>query len=249
MTARTQPIIPKKFPFIHVALSHIVVMFCTILFFEDEKFIQTGKLNSPITLLLIVGELIRWGLSKYVFGLDASNKDFTIFGSRQTSTKNVSIVTHVKRLGKLFGLLVIFVAVFIVACILLGAPYHQKYEETLALSLLLTSLTMFPIALYLGPTKTVQYLIYDAFELNSSHDIWHLEMLQCNAIGTLFGAWAGSIVAPLDWDRPWQAYPIPNVFGALVGFTLANIGKFLTSIQQMSDQTDITTITTDKKIA
>lgn len=151
MVAQNKPLIPKKFPFVHVVLSHFIVMFCTICFFEDEQFIQTGKLHSPITLILIVGELLRWGISKYAFGLDASNKDFTISGgSRQSSTKNLSIVTHVKKLCKLCGLLVIFVAAFIVVCILLGAPYHQNYEETLALAVLLTSLIILPIGLFLG---------------------------------------------------------------------------------------------------
>lgn len=250
MVARNKPLIPKKFPFVHVVLSHFIVMFCTICFFEDEQFVQTGKLHSPITLILIVGELLRWGISKYAFGLDASNKDFSISGSRQSSTKNVSVLTHIKKLCKLCGLLVIFVAVFIVACVLLGAPYHQSYEETLALSVLLTSLTILPIGLFLGPSKTVQYLFYDAFELNSAHDVWQLELLQYNAFGTLVGAWAGSVVAPLDWDRPWQAYPIPNVVGAVLGFSFANIHTFLTSIVQISDRVvDLSTITSDKKTA
>lgn len=250
MVARNKPIIPIKFPFFNVVLSHFIVMFCTICFFEDEQFIQTGKIHSPITLILIVGELLRWGISKYAFGLDASNKDYSISGARQSSIKNVSIVTHIKKLCKLCGLLAIFVAIFIAACILLGAPYHQNYEETLALSVLLTSLTILPIGLFLGPSKTVQYLFYDSFELSSAFDVWQLDLLQYNAFGTLVGAWAGSIVSPLDWDRPWQAYPIPNVVGAVLGFSFANIHTFLSSIVQISDRMiDLSLITNEKKVA
>lgn len=248
MVARNKPMIPKKFPFLHVVLSHFTVMFCTIRFFEDEKFERTGKLNSSILFILIVGELLRWGISKYMFGLDASNKEYSISGSRLVSPKHVSIITHVKNVLKLFALLVIFVVIYCIVCVLMGASYHGYYEETLALSLLLTTLTILPIALFLGATKTIQYLCYDTFELSSTFEIWQLKLLQYNAFGTLIGAWSGSIVTPLDWDRLWQSYPIPNIVGAVLGFTFANIHTFLTSIVQTCDRMiDISLINNDKK--
>lgn len=248
MVARNKAMIPIKFPLVHLVLSHLIVMFCTISFFEDEKFVRTGKLHSPITLILIAGETLRWGISKYVFGLDASSKDYSMSGTRATSTKNVSIVANIKKICKLGALVMIFVSIFVVICFLMGASYHQNYEETLALSVLLTSLTIFPIGLFLGPSKTVHYLFYDSFELTSSFDIWQLELLQYNAFGTLVGAWAGSIVAPLDWDTAWQVYPIPNVVGAVLGFSFANIHTFLSSIVQISDRKiDLSLITNDKK--
>lgn len=249
MLSKNKGIIPVKFPFVHVILSHFTVMFCTISFFEDELFIRTGKLESSIIYILIAGELLRWSISKYVFGLDASNKDYSISGgARSTSPRHITIGTHIKNCCKLAALLAIFVAVYFIVCIILGAPYHTKYEGTLALSLILTSLTILPIGLFLGPSKTIQYLFYDTFELYSSFDIWQLELLQYNAFGTLVGAWAGSIVAPLDWDRPWQVYPIPNFVGAVLGFTFANIHTFLSSIVQISDRMiDMSIISNDKK--
>uniref|UniRef100_A0A183E2G4 Phosphatidylinositol glycan, class F n=1 Tax=Gongylonema pulchrum TaxID=637853 RepID=A0A183E2G4_9BILA len=33
----------------------------------------------------------------------------------------------------------------------------------------------------------------------------------------IFGAWLGAIALPLDWDRWWQRWPLPCVFGALLG--------------------------------
>lgn len=240
--------LPIRFPFVHVVLSHFIVMFCTISFFEDEQFAHTGKLHSPITLILIAGELLRWGISKYAFGLDASSKEYSISGARPASTKNVSVLAHVKKMCKLCALLTVCVFMFAIVCILMGASYHQNYEETLALAVLLTSLTILPIGLFLGPSKTILYLFYDSFELNSALDVWQLELLKYNAFGTLVGAWAGSVVAPLDWDRPWQAYPIPNIVGAVLGFSFANIHTFLTSIVQVGDHMiDLSIISNDKK--
>jgi hypothetical protein len=36
--------------------------------------------------------------------------------------------------------------------------------------------------------------------------------------GASLGAWCGAMVIPLDWDRPWQKWPIPCVAGAVAGF-------------------------------
>lgn len=35
---------------------------------------------------------------------------------------------------------------------------------------------------------------------------------------------------PLDWDRPWQAYPIPNIIGAI---TFQLISAFYTLFETM----------------
>lgn len=40
---------------------------------------------------------------------------------------------------------------------------------------------------------------------------------------TLLGAWAGAYALALDWDRPWQAYPLPPAFGAVVGYCLGSV--------------------------
>ncbi|CAG8603466.1 9781_t:CDS:2 [Paraglomus occultum] len=42
-------------------------------------------------------------------------------------------------------------------------------------------------------------------------------------VGSVVGAWLGSIVIPLDWDRPWQVWPIPCVLGAYFGYTTGTI--------------------------
>jgi phosphatidylinositol glycan class F len=36
-------------------------------------------------------------------------------------------------------------------------------------------------------------------------------------VGAWFGAWLGAIVLPLDWERWWQEWPLPCVFGAWMG--------------------------------
>ncbi|EPS28114.1 Glycosylphosphatidylinositol anchor biosynthesis protein 11 [Penicillium oxalicum] len=44
-----------------------------------------------------------------------------------------------------------------------------------------------------------------------------------SALGTGLGAWFGAIPIPLDWDRPWQAFPITIVIGAYIGHALGGL--------------------------
>ncbi|XP_067123121.1 uncharacterized protein PIG-F isoform X2 [Centruroides vittatus] len=42
-------------------------------------------------------------------------------------------------------------------------------------------------------------------------------------IGTIIGAWCGAFVIPLDWDRPWQEWPIPCSVGAVLGCSVGHL--------------------------
>lgn len=50
-----------------------------------------------------------------------------------------------------------------------------------------------------------------------------VDLASIRAKGTILGAWTGAIVIPLDWDRPWQSFPIPCVFGALFGYAASHL--------------------------
>ncbi|KAJ5791144.1 uncharacterized protein N7518_008155 [Penicillium psychrosexuale] len=44
-----------------------------------------------------------------------------------------------------------------------------------------------------------------------------------SALGTGLGAWFGAIPIPLDWDRPWQAFPITILVGAYIGYAIGSL--------------------------
>ena len=46
---------------------------------------------------------------------------------------------------------------------------------------------------------------------------------------TIIGAWGGAFVIPLDWHEPWQKWPIPCTYGALLGYFVSVILLFLLS--------------------
>ncbi|CAB3239560.1 unnamed protein product [Arctia plantaginis] len=108
---------------------------------------------------------------------------------------------------------------FFVGIILFGAPVLDSHEETLMLSTLLTLLTVFPLIVHTGVETAMQLL----FGVKTYGRDTIIEMLVNNAILTICGAWLGAVVIPLDWNTPWQVWPIPCYLGALGGFLLSNV--------------------------
>lgn len=64
------------------------------------------------------------------------------------------------------------------------------------------------------------------------------------ALGTALGAWFGAVPIPLDWDRPWQAFPITILTGAYFGFAVGSVvcrsswlfGKWLEFTPEQDDR-------------
>lgn len=109
--------------------------------------------------------------------------------------------------------------VFDVLEVCAGAPFVENQSRTLSLAIMLTILTVFPSCLTLGFDETVELTLnistYNGDPLNN--------IIMTNICATLIGAWLGAIVIPLDWDRPWQVWPIPCYFGGLMGNMIGNL--------------------------
>lgn len=108
---------------------------------------------------------------------------------------------------------------FFIGIILFGAPVLDCHEETLMLSALLTLLTVFPLIAHTGVETSMQLL----FGVRNYAKDSIMEMLVTNALLTVCGAWLGAVVIPLDWNTPWQQWPIPCYLGALGGYLLSNV--------------------------
>ncbi|GAB9465309.1 hypothetical protein Gpo141_00002720 [Globisporangium polare] len=107
-------------------------------------------------------------------------------------------------------------ALFHVVICLFGAPFKELVPQTLLLAVLLASLALVPAAVCLGPN--VQDLVAVLINLRA-HSREEL-LLASSAIGATLGAYLGALPIPLDWDRPWQQWPLTCVYGALAGHAL-----------------------------
>ncbi|POM71228.1 3-ketodihydrosphingosine reductase TSC10 [Phytophthora palmivora] len=113
-------------------------------------------------------------------------------------------------------------AVFHVTVIMFGAPVVDLWQQTLLLAVLLSSCVTMPLALHLGcaPRKWLDLLL--ELCVNNTQELY----LVCSSLGAMLGAYVGALPIPLDWDRPWQQWPLTCVYGTLFG----HVAGILTSV-------------------
>ncbi|CAN0922805.1 Phosphatidylinositol-glycan biosynthesis class F protein [Linum grandiflorum] len=108
--------------------------------------------------------------------------------------------------------------------IVLGAPVGSLYLlRTINWSLLMSSLTVVPVASVFGSSWTDWQRLLACTKPNGS-----LEYMLCiPAHGAVIGAWLGAWPMPLDWERPWQEWPICVTYGSLVGYLVGMVVSFV----------------------
>ncbi|KAJ6846467.1 phosphatidylinositol-glycan biosynthesis class F protein [Iris pallida] len=99
--------------------------------------------------------------------------------------------------------------------IVLGAPVGIKYWiSTIYWSLLMSLLTFVPAVCVFGSSKTDWQTVLSVSKLSESVDC----MISMPAHGAVIGAWLGAWPMPLDWEKPWQEWPICVTYGAIAGY-------------------------------
>lgn len=233
--ARIWPISRTKLSTVHTLIAFVATLTCIAFVNEFEGLLSIGKLRqSPFVWILLAGEILKFIANKGYLRIEAQLKDITLPGTNATSSTTLAIKRHKLRHIVMsyvhdLGLVLLCTALAAATCILFGAPVFKQHEETLALAVLLSTLTVLPFVLYLRASGTLQYVFCDQFELTSKNQTAYLNIIHYNAVFALIGAWAASVVAPLDWDCAWQAYPVPNMCGAVAGYAIGNVYTLMTA--------------------
>lgn len=108
-----------------------------------------------------------------------------------------------------------FVA-YIVICF--GAPVLSEHQETAAFVTGLCLHSIIPIILIEGPD------LYGTIAILQTQDLDPLKLiLKRNALCAFGGAWIGALPIPLDWDRPWQPWPLTCTVGYFVASSISHI--------------------------
>lgn len=105
---------------------------------------------------------------------------------------------------------------------LLGAP-ASTWLRTLLLSLHLSFLTTWVPISILGFPSIYDEGIADRYRLTRLFSQWSAEtmletLILYPVIGAVVGAWMGAVPLALDWDRPWQAWPLSVLVGSTMGY-------------------------------
>ncbi|EED19770.1 GPI-anchor biosynthesis protein (Pig-F), putative [Talaromyces stipitatus ATCC 10500] len=99
--------------------------------------------------------------------------------------------------------------------ILFGAPFTTHTAHTVLCAAHMALLTVMPLVYVHGVDSLVWKQVW-AFA-RPADALWG------GALGACVGAWLGAVPIPLDWDRPWQAYPITILTGAYLGFAIGQL--------------------------
>jgi len=117
------------------------------------------------------------------------------------------------------GLLSLPVGTVVAALVALafGAPTSFQFAaRTWHWACLMSSLTVVPAAIVLGASWTDWQRV---FAFTKPHG--GVELAICiPAHGAALGAWVGAWPMPLDWERPWQEWPVCCTYGAGGGYLL-----------------------------
>ncbi|XP_046821267.1 phosphatidylinositol-glycan biosynthesis class F protein [Vespa crabro] len=167
----------------------------------------------PILLILMFAEVI-----KLIFSFLQTEPVLITKIETKTSKSKRSWTKYIKEGFKFLITSIILSIIYYFLIVMFGAPVFNQHEETTMLTIILTCLTFVPASLHLGVNTAVNILT----GRETQKDNIFINAANIVIKTTLLGTWTGAIVIPLDWDRPWQVWPIPCVTGALLGYTIAH---------------------------
>ncbi|KAF7986121.1 hypothetical protein HWV62_41565 [Athelia sp. TMB] len=123
--------------------------------------------------------------------------------------------------------------------VLFGAPVLSHCLQTYLLACILSLLTTLTPAYAIGiPTfgttsqSLVVRLTWTRLFAELSPQTPAERAMVYSAVGATLGSWTGAFPIALDWERPWQAWPLTPAFGALFGYGVGSLAALIVSAFQ-----------------
>lgn len=193
-----------------------------------------GNYKSPLLIpahiLLLLFGMFKHGLTTMPFGIMGLGAiglvilqigytvHLQIMTQNKTCNKEKDMTECVLyTMGAAFLSLLVFVPVIFVTLILSGAPLYAYIPETFVLSVHLSYIIVMPILVCFNVDFSK---IYDLARSPTILKTIFSNPILCSSFCSVIGTWLGVIPIPLDWDRPWQQWPITLLVGAYAGSVL-----------------------------
>ncbi|XP_053314837.1 phosphatidylinositol-glycan biosynthesis class F protein [Spea bombifrons] len=132
------------------------------------------------------------------------------------SPKRISFGNKVNKFSRSCLYFFISCLLFHAIIVLYGAPLLESVAETFLFAVLLSSFTTSRCLCILGPNFHAWIRVFSRDGAMSAWD----HSLQITTVCSVIGAWLGAFPIPLDWDRPWQVWPISCSLGATFGYAV-----------------------------
>lgn len=220
MTLIESNIRKPQFFYIQLSCLTVIISFAYLHFFE--QILNLGYFTSPVIWFVALSEVLISIVIKIFLQSDESTS-YKPFASRDKKKNRDRKSNKFMDAAQILFLTCVGIVFFSFIAIVLGAPFLSSHEQTFSLAILLATTTVTPLAIIAGPSGAIKTLFHEESAFTTKYQQEILILIKNSIVGVILGAWGASIVAPLDWDREWQAYPIPNMIGALMGLILGNI--------------------------
>lgn len=138
----------------------------------------------------------------------------TSLGGKKKQKKKDDEDNVVLLVGAATAVAMLLANVVFVALILFGAPMYGFLWETYVLAYHFALIALQPVLI----CYKLDYEQFVAlFKLDNLYRVVFSNSVLASSALTALGAWLGVIPIPLDWDRPWQQWPITILAGGYLG--------------------------------
>lgn len=153
--------------------------------------------------------------------------DYLIYGHIQqlkSSKKNDKDNKLLLFVSSILAPFIFSVPIFIII-ILMGAPLSSHLTETFLLANHLSMIIVNPVIILFKFNFSKLFTVLRILQFD---DVKHNAIL-FSVLVSVISTWCGVIPIPLDWDRPWQNWPITLLIGSYLGYFM---GSILSLLQQ-----------------
>ncbi|WVQ95316.1 hypothetical protein IAU59_002411 [Kwoniella sp. CBS 9459] len=178
--------------------------------------------------------MLRWSASSDGRIGGKGQAERNLVGENEVSERQARTGKMLQRVGEAAAATLAIAVVLFVILETLGAPLDSHLLRTALLALHLSLLTVWPVVHTFGVPSIYDKGLAARYRMTRLFCEFRPESpleraLVYPAVGALLGAWLGVVPIALDWDRPWQSYPLTPAFGSILGFIVAGFASFLRS--------------------
>lgn len=172
---------------------------------------QMALITNPITVtrvFIVLNSLLQIALFIFIIPKTSMSLTNDYPASKKKGSNKIKTFFQSVMWLSVFWFIVHFIGV------IFGAPLVDEIEETSTWAALITSLIALPAICILGPKPRKWIAVFNCMHWDTTQK----RTLFYTSLGVVAVTWCSAVVIPLDWNQPWQKWPIPGIVGGISGY-------------------------------